>query len=130
MSSKVDRIVTQEDIAKYEPMIDFFLKDKVVKNWNEASLAAKDSEVILGNTGWTMDDIRQHLRTEVFVALRNFDPNHITPEGKTVKESSFVYGHLNFRVGSLMKRLVKPTMGYGKWTSNIEEVQHEIETGD
>lgn len=130
MSSKVKsstRVVTDDDVKKYEPLIDKYLRDSVVKNWNEASTSLKDEDVSLGNSGWTMGDIRQYLRAEVYIALKNFNPNFITPEGRTVKEFTFVFNHLRFRVGQLMKKLAKLEMGYGIWTSNIEEVLWEID---
>lgn len=123
------RILTDADILQYEPMIEKYIRDSVVKNWNEAK-NSKDKEVFLGNTGMTLEDIRQHLRAEVCVALHKFDPNYLTPEGKTVKESTFVFRHLFNRTGQLMKRLTKPRYGYGKWHANIEEVLWETEGQD
>lgn len=115
------REVTNEMVVQYEQMVESFLKKSVVKNWNEADMSKYKDEVSLGNSGWTMSDMRQYLLTEVFIALRNYKP-----EFKT-KESTFVYGHLSKRVGSLMKRLTNKGKGYGFWTSNIEEVLGEID---
>ena len=42
-----------------------------------------------------MSDMRQYLMGEVFIALRNYNPE------KKTKESTFVYGHLGKRIGSL-----------------------------
>lgn len=123
------RVLTDADILQYEPMIEKYIRDSVVKNWNEAR-NSKGNEVFLGNTGMTLEDIRQHLRAEVCVALYNFDPNYLTPDGKTVKESTFVFRHLFNRTGQLMKRLTKPRYGYGKWHANIEEVLWETEGQD
>jgi hypothetical protein len=35
--NKSNRKLTNEDIVKYEPMIEKYIRDSVVKNWNEAS---------------------------------------------------------------------------------------------
>lgn len=113
--------VNGEQVMQYRPMVESFLRKSVVKNWNEADISSKKDEISLGNSGYTMADIRQYLISEVFIALRNYNPDMKT------KESTFVYGHLSKRVGSLMKKLVKKSKGYGIWTSNIEEVLGEID---
>lgn len=118
--------VSNDMVLKYKPMIESYLANSVRKNWNEASLS-KDSdsdEISLGNSGWTMSDIRSYLMAEVFIALRNYRPTHDT------KESTFVYGHLSKRVGSLMKKLTNKSKGYGAWTSNLEEVLGEVDSED
>jgi len=121
-----ERQLTNEDVKKYQGMVNMYINKHVVKNWNEASLStAKD--VMLGNTGMTLEDIRQHLLTEVCVALHNYDPDYRTKEGKSVLESTFVYQHLFFRVGQLMKRLTKKRYGYGTWMSNIDDFMKDEE---
>lgn len=117
------RVVTNEMIMQYKPMVESWLAKSVVKNWNEAEMSVKSNrdEVSLGNSGWTMADIRQYLMTEVCIALQNYKDTYKT------KESTFVYGHLSKRVGSLMKKLTKHAKGYGVWTSNIEEILGEID---
>jgi hypothetical protein len=121
------RVVTNEDLEKYYPLVEKYLRDYVKKNWNEAQLNPAQGDVSLGNTGITMNDIRQHLRTEVVVALQKFDPNYITKEGRTVKELTFVYQHLFNRCGQFMKKLTKKRYGYGVWTNNLEEVLWETD---
>lgn len=118
---KEKREVTNEMILQYQQMVESFLKKSVVKNWNEADMSKYKDEVALGNSGWSMADMRQYLTTEVFIALTNYKPEYET------KESTFVYGHLSKRVGSLMKRLTNKSKGYGFWSSNIEEVLGEID---
>ena len=115
------RAVSNEMITQYEQMVESFLRNSISKNWNEADTSKDKDEIALGNSGWTMSDMRQYLNTEVFIALRNYKPNSGT------KESTFVYGHLKFRVGSLMKKLTNKSKGYGIWSSNIEEVLGEID---
>jgi hypothetical protein len=119
--TRTDRIVTNEDIIRYEPMIESWMRKSVKKNWIEASVSKYEGEIILGNSGYTMNDIRQHLRTEVVIALKNYNPDRNT------KESTFVYGHLFNRVGQLMKRLTKKSKGYGIWVNNLEVVLNEID---
>lgn len=122
MTDRPKRILTNEDVLKYEPMIEKYIRDSVVKNWNEASTLKTMGDVSLGNTGYTVNDIRQQLRAEVCVALQNYDPNYRTKDGKSVKESTFVFQHLFNRTGQLMKRLTRPKKsGYGVWHVNIEE---------
>ena len=118
------RVVTNEDIIKYMKMVESFLAMSVQKNWNESSMSVKNGkdEIALGNSGYTMADVRQYLTVEVFIALKNYDPL------KQTKESTFVYGHLSKRVGSLMKKLTKHSKGYGFWTSNLEEVLGEMDS--
>lgn len=117
------RQVTSEMVLQYVPLVESYLRNHVQKNWNEANCSTQSNkdEVSLGNSGWTMADIRQYLMGEVFIALRNYDPE------KNTKESTFVYGHLSKRVGSLMKKLTKQSKGYGIWSSNIEQVLGEID---
>ena len=124
---KTNRVLTNADILKYEPMVEKYIRDSVVKNWNEARTAKSQGDVSLGNSGLTVNDIRQHLRAEVCVALQNFNPEYRTKEGRSVKESTFVFQHLFNRTGQLMKRLTKKRYGYGVWHSNIEETLWETE---
>lgn len=115
------RLVTSDMVLQYVPLVESYLRKHVQKNWNEAETSAGSSEVSLGNSGWTMADIRQYLMGEVFIALRNYDST------KNTKESTFVYGHLSKRVGSLMKKLTKHSKGYGVWSNNLEQVLGEID---
>jgi hypothetical protein len=124
---KQDRKLTDEDIKKYEPMVEKYIRDYVVKNWNEASLSKNNGEIALGNTGHSLNDIRQHLRAEVCVALYNYNPNYRTKEGRSVKESTFVFNHLFNRIGQMMKKLTKRRYGYGVWANQIEDVMWETE---
>jgi hypothetical protein len=118
------RTITNEMVLKYAPMIESYMANSVRKNWNEACLSKNNDCVSLGNSGWTMADIRSYLMTEVFIALRNYSPDHNT------KESTFVYGHLSKRVGSLMKKLTNKSKGYGFWSLNLETVLGETEYDD
>lgn len=128
MSNK--RVVTNQDIINYEAMVESYIRDYVVKNWNEASQRRDLDSVSLGNTGFTMQDIRQHLRTEVVVALQKYNPDYRTPEGRSVKESTFVFQHLFNRTGQLMKRLTKKKHGYGVRHANLEEILWETDGND
>lgn len=125
--NKYNRTLTNEDVMKYEPMLEKYIRDYVVKNWNEANTRKGGGDVSLGNTGMSINDIRQHLRTEVCVALYNFNPDYRTKEGRTVKESTFVFQHLFNRTGQMMKRLTKKRYGYGVWHANIEETLWETD---
>lgn len=107
----IKRKLTNEDVIKYEPMVEKFIRDSCMKNWNESKTGGSDAP--LGASGYTLNDLRQHLRAEICIALQNFNPNYRTKEGRTVKESTFVFQHLTFRVGQLMKRLTKKRAGYG-----------------
>lgn len=127
------RKLTNDDIKKYDAMIESWIRGNgknqpgIIKNWNEADTRPGHDNISLGNSGYTMADIRQHLRTEVCVALLNYNPEFRTPEGRSVLESTFVFNHLRFRVGQLMKRLTRKGMGYGVWTQNLEEVLWETD---
>ena len=121
--TRTDRVVTNADIIKYEPMVEKWMRDSVRKNWTEASLKKYEGDIPLGNSGYTMNDIRQHLKTELVIALRNYDPE------KKTKESTFVYTHLFNRVGQLMKKLTKQSMGYGIWMNNLETTLNELDEG-
>lgn len=107
----VKRKLTDEDVLKYEPMVEKFIRDSCVKNWNESRTSSQ--EAFLGSSGHSLNDIRQHLRAEICVALQNYNPEYRTKEGRSVKESTFVYQHLTFRIGQMMKRLTKKRCGYG-----------------
>lgn len=119
------RIVTDDDVKKYIPMVNKYIRDSVCKNWNESSTSKESDEISLGNTGMSIADIKQHLFCEVVVALQKFNPNYRTAEGRTVKESTFVFQHLFNRTGQLMKRLTKRRYGYGIWASSVEDVLNE-----
>jgi hypothetical protein len=123
------RIVTNEDIKRYEGLVDTFIAKHVVKNFNEARNNPKTrNHIMLGNTGMTLGDIRQHLLTELVIALQNYKPDVIGgPTGKPVQEQSFVYGHLTFRVGALMKKLSSRARSYGIFHVQIEKAQFELE---
>jgi hypothetical protein len=125
-----ERKVTNEDIFKYEAMVESYIRDSIVKNWNEASQRKDQDHISIGNTGYTMRDFRQYLRTEVVVALQNYNPDYKTKEGKSVKESTFVFQHLFNRTGQLMKKLTKKRYGYGVRHANLEEVLFESEPGE
>lgn len=119
-SGKHIRVVTNADIIKYKPLVEKYLRDSVIKNWNEAKLFNGDSDISLGNTGMSIDDIRQYLYAELVVALQEYNPNYITAEGRSVKEITFIYRHLFNRTGQLLERLTRKRYGYGIWTQNIE----------
>ena len=125
--TKPTRVVTNEDIKKYQRMVNMYINKYVVKNWNEARNSKAAGEISLGNTGMSISDIKQHLYTEVVVALQKYNPDYRTKEGKSVLESTFVYQHLFNRCGQLMKRLTKKRYGYGIWTSNLEDVLGETD---
>lgn len=114
-----NKVITDEDIKKYDTLIDYFIRKCVIKNWKEVSMHRNDENTSLGNSGYTIADIRQHLRCEVAIALRNYKPD------KGTKESSFCHTHLNNRVGQLMKKLASKTMGYGQWCIDINEALGE-----
>lgn len=128
-NQKKKRVLTNNDILQYEPMVEKYIRDYVVKNWNEAKEDSRKGkgDATLGNTGMSLNDIRQHLRAEVCVALYNYNPDYRTKDGKSVKESTFVFQHLFNRTGQLMKRLTKKRYGYGVWHSNIEETLWETD---
>lgn len=130
MVKKNNRVITNEDVLKYEPMVEKYIRDSVVKNWNEASTSKIKGDVSLGNSGLTVNDIRQHLRAEVCVALHNFNPDYKTKDGRSVKESTFVFQHLYNRIGQMMKRLTKKRYGYGVWTSQLETTLWELNDGE
>ena len=121
------RTITSEHLEKYFPLVEKYLRDNVKKNWNEARLGISQGDVSLGNTGMTMNDIRQHLRMEVIVAIQNYNPNYRTKEGRSVKELTFVYTHIYNRCGQLMKKLTRKGQGYGVWVNNLEEVLWETD---
>jgi hypothetical protein len=107
----VRRKLSNEDVLKYEPMVEKFIRDSCMKNWNESRTSTADT--FLGASGYSLNDFKQYLRTEVCVALQNYNPDYRTKEGRSVKESTFVYQHLTFRIGQTMKRLTKKRCGYG-----------------
>jgi len=122
-----DRVLTNDDINKYAPMVELYIRNYVVRNWSEASTSRHSGDIALGNTGMTINDIRQYLKGEVCIALYNYDPLYRTENGASVKESTFIYGHLFRRTGSLMKRLTKRSNGYGIFIENLESAMLEID---
>lgn len=119
------RKVTNEELMCYVPMVDSYIRKNALKNWNEASMAKSKQNVALGNTGLTVADIRQYLLMEVVVGLQKYNPNYRTQEGLPVKESTFIFRHIQNRGGQLLKKITKPRSGYGIWMSQIEKVLGE-----
>jgi hypothetical protein len=120
------RVVTNEDIKKYMPMVDSYIRKSVLKNWNEASLNKNKRDISLGNTGMTINDIRQYLLLEVCIGLQKYNVNYRTEDGASVKESTFIFTHIFNRGGQLLKRLCKRRAGYGIWTNQFESVIGDI----
>ncbi len=119
------RKVTNKDVMKYKPMIESYIKKSVIKNWSEASISKKDQDISLGNSGLTMADIRQQLVLEVIIALQKYNPDYRTAEGRSVKESTFIYIHLFNRVSQLMKRHTQKRRGYGVWNTPLSKILGE-----
>lgn len=119
------RTVRDDEIKAYEPMIEHHIRKYILKNWQDVPQHRGSGEVSVGATGMSLDDIRQYLRAEVFVAMTKYNPDYRTKEGKSVKESTFVYQHLWKRIGSMMKRLTKRRQGYGVRFSPVEQVLGE-----
>lgn len=120
------RIITNEDISKYDAMVEKWIRDSVCKNWREASMSKTYDEVSLGNTGMSMSDVRQFLRMQVFIALTKYNPEYRTKEGRSVKESTFVHLVLSSRIGQIMKKLTLKKIGYGVWSQNLEQTFNEL----
>lgn len=119
------RVVSNEDIKKYYGMVDHYIRKSVIKNWNNASMVKTKQNVSLGSSGLTIADIRQYLLMEVVVGLQKYNPDYKTAEGLSVKESTFIFRHLQNRGGQLMKRVTKHRAGYGVWMIQIEKVLGE-----
>lgn len=130
MEHKLTRKITNEEIKSYYPMVESFLKKSVVKNWTEASTSKSKDNIMLGNTGLTMADFRQDLLLEVVIALQKYNPNYRTPDGKSVKESTFVFTHLFNRIGQKLKRLTKRRCAYGVRHISIEEALGDSQDND
>jgi hypothetical protein len=113
------RVVTDKDVMKYKAMVDFWIRNSVVKNWSGASMAKSKCDQSLGNSGLTVADVRQYLFCEVVIALQKYNPEMRT------KESTFVHKHLSNRIGSAMKRATKLGQGYSIFMSNIQDILHE-----
>jgi hypothetical protein len=124
------RKVTDKELKSYIPMVESYIRKSVIKNWRESSTAKSKDDVMLGNTGMTMADIRQHLLMEVVVALQKYNPNHRTPEGLSVKESTFVFTHIFNRGGQFLKKVTKRRYGYGIWANQIEQVLGETQDNE
>ena len=124
------RQLTDEDIKKYIPMVDSYIRKSVLKNWNEASLSQHKQDVSLGNTGMSIRDIRQYLLMEVCIALNNYNPDYRTEDGRSVKESTFIFTHIYNRGGQILKKLTKRRYGYGVWTSQIEQALGDIQEAE
>ena len=125
MQNEETRLVTSQEVSDYQKMVNMYINKFVRKNWNEAG--AYDDDRSLGNTGMSIADVRQHLMCEVVIALQKYNPDYRTKEGRSVKESTFVFNHLFNRCGQMMKKLTKRRYGYGIWTSNLEDVLGETD---
>lgn len=121
-AKEVTRVVTNEDIARYEGMVMKYLRDNIIKNWKNEGVSPfdVDSTTSLGNTGYTVADFKQYLMMEVVVALQNYDSSFKNADGVGTKESTFVYNHLFNRTGGTMKKLTSVKAGYGMWGIPVE----------
>lgn len=124
------RKVTNDDVKKYKPLVEKFIRDSVCRNWNESRIKTPNAEISLGNTAMSLADFRQYLFCELVVALQKYNPDYRTADGKSVKESTFVYTHLSNRIGQTLKRLTNRRFGYGKWMTRIEDVLEGCNKGD
>lgn len=126
-----NRVITNQDIENYKGMVEQFIWKNIAKNWKEAKPGKTRADIPLGNSGYTINDIRQHLRAELVIALYKYNPDYKTAEGKSVKESTFVFHCLNSRVGQLCKKLTKSDKyGYGIRMQNFEETFGEFSWED
>ena len=121
------RQVTDHCVEKYLPMVNKYINTMVIKNWKEAQNYESQYDITLGNTGISIQDIKQHLLAEVVVALQKYNPNYRTAEGKSVKESTFVFRHLFNRTGQYMKKLTNKRNGYGIWSASFDDVMAAME---
>jgi hypothetical protein len=116
--------ITSEDIKKYEGAVNSVIIKYICKCFRGVYIRECDLDVSLGSSGQTLRDIQAHLMTEVFIALQRFNPNHVTPEGLTVKESTFIIGHLHKRASYLASVLTSPRKWYGKEFVNIDIIEN------
>jgi len=112
--------VSSEDVAKYVPAVNSVIIRYILRCFRGTYIREEHLECSLGNSGWTIRDVQSYLLLETFIALTHFNPTHITPEQRSVKESTFVIGHLHKRAAVVAERLTRDKYGYGVKISSIE----------
>jgi hypothetical protein len=115
--------VTSEQVAKYIPACNFVINKYIVRCFRGIYISEKYLDVALGNSGWTIRDVQSHLMAEAFIALTHFNPTYITPENLTVKESTFVLGHLHKRCCYLASKITGVHKGYHTDICSLESLE-------
>jgi len=115
--------VTSEQLEKYIPAVNSVINRYVVKCFRGTYIREEDLDVALGNSGWTIRDLQSHLLCEAFIAITHFNPAYLTPEQRTVKESTFVIGHLHKRCCYLARMLTGKHKGYGLHINSLESLE-------
>ena len=113
------RILTNADIQKYVPLV-----EKVIREYVKLDCFGK-MQGIIKSTGWDEEDFRQHMMMELCIALKNYKGDYITSGGSSVKEITFVYGHLYKKISQQIRQLSKEKRGYSKNFNNPEEIFFE-----
>jgi hypothetical protein len=89
-------------LEEYGPLINKLLQG-IPKTWNDCH----GYESSIGNTGYSLADVKQHLILELFVGLTKYDPT------RGAAESTFIYRHLFNRIGVFYKKYTAKGKGYG-----------------
>ena len=114
---------TDEQVASYEKAVNAAIFMVILRCFSYYSIKI-DLDTSLGNTGWTIADLQQHLRTEVFIAISHYDPS---VGGSTL--NSFVMCHVWHRAQSWMKKFANPKKGWGAevmYPFDYEKMPEEI----
>jgi len=121
---KLNDRVSNEDVMKYFPMVRSCINNILIKNWNQPK---KQKDVILGNTGSTIEDFEQILLLEVALSLYNFNNDFITKEGQTVKESTYVFRCLYNKSCILIDKYIKrKKRGYGAHIVSLDSLMTSL----
>lgn len=101
-----------ERLEGYESLVNTFARQIALKM--KPSLIGTgeiDPRLSLNIQGVTIEDIKQELRIEIFLALNKYDPEKATTELGTKTELSWIWKFLEDRTKGLMRTMWGPSKG-------------------
>ena len=116
----------EKDILKYEPLINKIINQVILKNWNNLNYLAHQDTVSLGQTGYTVADIRQDLRLMVWMALLKYNPNKKNKDGIGATEFTYVHTYVKNRALTFISKFTKDKYGYGIYHTYLSQIEYDL----
>lgn len=91
-------------MEEYSYLINKFMYG-VTKTWGYQTGSEQESSI--GNSGYSVNDFKQLLLTELYIGLTKYDPN------RGAAENTFIFRHLYNKAGVFFKKYTARSKGYG-----------------